>query len=191
MLQVYNIFVSVLSMGLSNTLNRLSNRPQSRYSSDHHHENPTNPSMNLQMNHPSMDLIASRALANTLPATNSRFTFEPNFPSHHNHSHGQKSTQQQHSMPSSGGLPSSCPMNMSLRSNSSKLLYRNSDDLLSAYPNSPIESSGTFPRNREPQRIRIPSNQSVTSRSSAEKFELRNSPMPYHIEVIFTIFLDA
>jgi len=163
-------------MGLSNTLNRFSNRPPSRYSSAHQHH----PLMNL---HATQQSMQTPPRGSTLPGKNASFAFEPNFPSHHSHPHGQKSELQQH-LPNSCGHPSSAPITMSLRSNSSKLLYRNSDDLLGAHLSSPIENSGTFPRKREPQRIRIPSNQSVTSRSSMEKFELRNSPMPScHIEV--------
>jgi len=120
-------------------------------------------------------VVASSTLPLAIPKPNA-FSFEPSS-YHHTHSHRNSSEQ-----------PSSSSASMSITSSSggpgNKVnLFRNSDDLL-LHPSYPFELPGTFPRNREPQRIRIPSNQSVTSRSSAEKFDLRNSPMPlYHIEV--------
>ena len=138
------------------------------------------PLMNIQMAHPNKlpPMSMYKSIPSSNISSNTSFTFEPS--PHHNHSQGtSKSEQQQHS---TSTTPST---SMSLQSNSSKIMFRNSDDLL-LHPSCPIEPSGTFPRKKEPQRIRIPSNQSVTSRSSTERFELRNSPMPtYHIEVSF------
>lgn len=101
-------------------------------------------------------------------ASNNSYAFEPplHYSSHHSRGTNESSVSMSHG--SSSG---------------NRLNFRNSDDLL-LQPSYHAEPSGTFPRKREPHRIRIPSNQSVTSRSSAEKVDLRNSPMPtYHIEV--------
>lgn len=164
-------------MGVPVTLDRFTSRfgtyANPRYSA-HHHDN-VGPiiSMTTQGN----PVVASSTLPLAIPKPNA-FSFEPSS-YHHTHSHRNSSEQ-----------PSSSSASMSITSSSggpgNKVnLFRNSDDLL-LHPSYPFELPGTFPRNREPQRIRIPSNQSVTSRSSAEKFDLRNSPMPlYHIEVSF------
>lgn len=112
----------------------------------------------------------SSSNSGTLPLSipkpsNSSYAFEPSS-LHYSHSHGNKESSMSMSHGSSSGT---------------RLNFRNSDDLL-LQPSYQIEPSGTFPRNREPHRIRIPSNQS--SRSSTEKVDLRNSPMPtYHIQV--------
>lgn len=190
------------SLSGSNSLNRFSNRFPQRYSGHHthldsmsHNQPMASMPMNIQMSHPlqapTMPMPMSMAQSST-PKTiqstslgnNGSFTFEPHFAhlqqQHHgHHNHGLLGLpghdRDQHS--SNANAP------MALHSNSKLQMFRNSDDLL-LHPSYPIEPSGTFPRKKEPQRIRIPSNQSVTSRSSTEKFELRNSPMPtYHIEV--------
>lgn len=98
---------------------------------------------------------------------------------HHDHTHPHVNTASNESSNS-----------LSMGSSSSHKIsnYPNSDDFLH-HSSFPIEPSGTFPRKKEAQRIRIPSNQSVTSRSSTERFELRNSPMPkfdYEVSIILS-----
>lgn len=142
----------------------------------------------------SSSMHSSKQPSQSSNLSNASFTFEPNFPPQHHSSHhsqhliyggGSGSNNSGHGH-SDREQQSSTPSTMSLHSTNSKLqMFRNSDDLL-LHPSYPIEPSGTFPRKKEPQRIRIPSNQSVTSRSSTEKFEMRTSTMPtYHIEVSF------
>ncbi|XP_068081799.1 disks large homolog 5 [Anabrus simplex] len=64
--------------------------------------------------------------------------------------------------------------------------YQGNDDISVGYPN--YEEVGTFPRKKENQRIRIPSNPSVTSKvstGSIERASERGSPMPtFHVEVL-------
>lgn len=98
----------------------------------------------------------------SIPKHNSNnYAFEPSS-LYHSHSHGTNESSVSMSHGSSGGM---------------RLNFKNSDDFL--LQPSYVESSGTFPH-----RIRIPSNPSVTSRSSTERVDMRNSPMPiYKIEV--------
>jgi len=153
-------------MRVANTLDRYPNRyPSSSRYSGHHHDV-------LSVHMPSG---SSRSSSGNMPIPTSsskqsnNYAFEPSF--HHIHSRA-----------GTHGIPSVTSSIVSSRPTS---MFRNSDDLiLHPIQNYASELSGTFPRKKELQRIRIPSNQSVTSRSSTEKFELRNSPMPtYHIEV--------
>lgn len=166
---------SPLSVGVPVTLDRFTSRfgtyANPRYSA-HHHDN-VGPIMSISSGNPGNNTIPL-----ALPKANNSYAFEPST-FHHTHPH--HNDQPSSSSASMSVVGSAGPMGNKVN------LFRNSDDLL-LHPSYPLELSGTFPRNREPQRIRIPSNQSVTSRSSAEKFDLRNSPMPtYHIEVSLMI----
>jgi len=152
---------SGLSVSSAHTLDRFQNRYSSPYAGHYH------------------DILGiTSSNSGTIPLsvnkhsnTNS-YAFEPS-PSHHSHSHyGTNESSVSMSVASSSG-----PHN-------NRINFRNNSDDILLHPSYPPSTTGTFPRKKEPQRIRIPSNQSVTSKSSTEKFDLRNSPMPtYHIEV--------
>ncbi|XP_021957965.1 disks large homolog 5 isoform X3 [Folsomia candida] len=144
--------------GTSTLDGRYHNNPYSSPYAGHYHEL-------LGGGGPTMSSSNSGTLPLSIPKpSNSSYAFEPSS-LHYSHSHGNKESSMSMSHGSSSGT---------------RLNFRNSDDLL-LQPSYQIEPSGTFPRNREPHRIRIPSNQS--SRSSTEKVDLRNSPMPtYHIQ---------
>lgn len=138
-------------MTVTSTLDRYRNQ-QYRYSGHHHNLVGT-----------ALPGTNTGTLPLSIPKSDNGFTFEPTY--HHSHPHVTTSNESSNSL--------------SMASSSSHRIntFRNSDDVL-LQPSMYIEQSGTFPRKREAQRIRIPSNQSVTSRSSTEKFEMRNSPMP-------------
>lgn len=152
------------SAGVTSTLDRFPNRYSSPYAGHYH---------DLLGSGGPLTSSNSGALPLSIPKHSSNnYSFEPSS-LHYSHSHGTNDSSMSMSHASSSG---------------NRLNFRNSDDFLlqSTY----AEPSGTFPRKREPHRIRIPSNQSVTSKSSTEKVDLRNSPMPtYHIEVIYTYCL--
>jgi hypothetical protein len=150
---------SGLSVSSAHTLDRFQNRYSSPHAGHYH------------------DILGiSSSNSGTIPLSISKhsntnsYAFEPS--GHHSHSHY-------------GTNDSSASMSLgSSSSGHNRINFRNNSDDLLLHPSYPPSTTGTFPRKKEPQRIRIPSNQSVTSKSSTEKFDLRNSPMPtYHIEV--------
>lgn len=112
-----------------------------------------------------------------LPSSQSgeSFCFEPQYPGFHSHN------------PSVDGGYKNRPL-LGIHSH---VAYRESDLIHLPYPHG--YESGTFPRKKENQRFRIPSNPSVTSKSSTgkvstgsiERTSERGSPMPtFHVEVL-------
>ncbi|XP_071442600.1 disks large homolog 5 isoform X2 [Hetaerina americana] len=117
-------------------------------------------------------------------------------PTHHQHTHHQPQIQAPQQLTGTGPRhqqqqqqqqPKGYPM-LSVHTHQ---IYRGNDDIITL-PYHPYEG-GTFPWKKENQRIRIPSNQSVTSKSSTgkvstgsmERSSERSSPMPtFHVEVL-------
>ncbi|XP_063244378.1 disks large homolog 5 isoform X2 [Bacillus rossius redtenbacheri] len=147
----------------------------------HPHAHPPAP------RYPSPTLLPSSPSGESLDTSDSRFNcFEPYSPfsqnSHHSHSpsadmhyHSKRPMLSAHSHPG----------------------YRGHEEISIGYHG---YEGGTFPRKKENPRIRIPSNPSVTSKSSAgkvstgsmERASERGSPMPtFHVEVLSTGHRDA
>ncbi|XP_059475211.1 disks large homolog 5 [Neocloeon triangulifer] len=145
----------------------------------HPHPHVTNVSHTQRYYSPN-HLQSSQSGESMLSGDSRPYTFEPPYspsPQPFNHSHS----------PSVEYMKS-----RSLLSAHSHSSYRGGDDMLvTGYHG---YEGGTFPRKKENQRIRIPSNQSVTSKSSAGKLSTgsieravseRGSPMPsIHVEVL-------